>query len=38
MQNPVNVRDAALEVVSDGRTVAPLIEVGYLRTLRGEHT
>jgi len=38
MQNPFNVRDAAFEVLSDGRTVAPLIEVGYLHTLRGERT
>ncbi|PNF25260.1 hypothetical protein B7P43_G13158, partial [Cryptotermes secundus] len=30
--------DATLEVLSDGHTVAPLIKVGYLHTLRGGRT
>lgn len=38
VQNPLNVRDATLEVLSDGHTVAPLIKVGYLHTLRGGRT
>ncbi|XP_068081136.1 neuroligin-1-like [Anabrus simplex] len=38
VQNPLNVRDATLEVLSDGHTVAPLIRVGYLHTLRGGRT
>lgn len=38
MQNPLNVRDATLEVLSDGHTVAPLIRVGYLHTVRGGKT
>jgi hypothetical protein len=28
-------RDAALELLSDGHTVAPLIRLGYLHSLRG---
>lgn len=35
LQNPLSVRDSTLEVLSDGHTVAPLIRVGYLHTLRG---
>lgn len=38
VQNPLNVRDATLEVLSDGHTVAPLIKVGYLHTMRGGRT
>ncbi|KAG8285123.1 Carboxylesterase [Homalodisca vitripennis] len=38
VQNPLNVRDATLEVLSDGHTVAPLIRVGYLHTVRGGKT
>lgn len=38
MQNPLSVRDATLEVLSDGHTAAPLIRVGYLHTLRGGKT
>ncbi|XP_044727128.1 neuroligin-4, Y-linked [Chrysoperla carnea] len=38
MQNPLSVRDAALEVLSDGHTAAPLIRVGYLHALRGGKT
>ncbi|XP_025837617.1 neuroligin-1-like [Agrilus planipennis] len=37
-QNPLSVRDATLEVLSDGHTVAPLIRVGYLHSLRGGKT
>lgn len=37
-QNPLSVRDAALEVLSDGHTAAPLIRVGYLHALRGGKT
>lgn len=32
-QNPLSVRDAALEVLSDGHTAAPLIRIGYLHAL-----
>ncbi|CAG9567010.1 unnamed protein product [Danaus chrysippus] len=35
IQNPLSVRDATLEVLSDGRTAAPLIRLGYLHALRG---
>ncbi|XP_046961764.1 neuroligin-1-like [Vanessa cardui] len=35
VQNPLSVRDATLEVLSDGRTAAPLIRLGYLHALRG---
>lgn len=38
VQNPLSVRDSTLEVLSDGHTVAPLIRVGYLHTLRGGKT
>lgn len=37
-QNPLSVRDATLEVLSDGHTAAPLIRIGYLHTLRGGKT
>lgn len=32
-QNPLSVRDATLDVLSDGHTVAPLIRIGYLHSL-----
>ncbi|KDR15094.1 Neuroligin-1 [Zootermopsis nevadensis] len=38
VQNPLSVRDATLDVLSDGHTVAPLIKVGYLHTLGGGRT
>lgn len=38
MQNPLSVRDATLEVLSDGHTAAPLIRIGYLHSLRGGKT
>ncbi|XP_073941621.1 neuroligin-1-like [Choristoneura fumiferana] len=38
LQNPLSVRDATLEVLSDGRTAAPLIRLGYLHALRGGTT
>ncbi|XP_041970664.1 neuroligin-1-like [Aricia agestis] len=38
VQNPLSVRDATLEVLSDGRTAAPLIRLGYLHALRGGTT
>ncbi|XP_065164020.1 neuroligin-1 isoform X1 [Atheta coriaria] len=38
MQNPLSVRDATLEVLSDGHTAAPLIRIGYLHALRGGKT
>ncbi|XP_038211108.1 neuroligin-1-like [Zerene cesonia] len=34
LQNPLSVRDATLEILSDGRTAAPLIRLGYLHALR----
>ncbi|CAH4003648.1 unnamed protein product [Pieris brassicae] len=34
VQNPLSVRDATLEILSDGRTAAPLIRLGYLHALR----
>lgn len=34
VQNPLSVRDATLEVLSDGQTTAPLLRVGYLHTAR----
>ncbi|XP_050309519.1 neuroligin-1-like isoform X2 [Anthonomus grandis grandis] len=37
-QNPLSVRDATLDVLSDGHTVAPLIRVGYLHSLSGGKT
>jgi len=37
-QNPLCARDSALEVLSDGHTVAPVVRVGYLNTLRGGTT
>lgn len=37
-QNPLSVRDATLEVLSDGHTAAPLIRIGYLHSLRGGKT
>ncbi|XP_068621382.1 neuroligin-1-like [Battus philenor] len=38
VQNPLSVRDATLEILSDGRTAAPLIRLGYLHALRGGTT
>lgn len=37
-QNPLSVRDATLDVLSDGHTAAPLIRIGYLHTLSGGKT
>lgn len=37
-QSPLSVRDATLEVLSDGHTAAPLIRVGYLHAMRGGKT
>ncbi|CAG9858434.1 unnamed protein product [Phyllotreta striolata] len=37
-QNPLSVRDAILDVLSDGHTAAPLIRIGYLHSLRGGTT
>ncbi|CAG9767911.1 unnamed protein product [Ceutorhynchus assimilis] len=37
-QNPLSVRDATLDVLSDGHTVAPLIRIGYLHSLSGGKT
>ncbi|XP_060517630.1 neuroligin-1-like isoform X2 [Cylas formicarius] len=37
-QNPLSVRDATLDVLSDGHTVAPLMRVGYLHALGGGKT
>nr|XP_022918704.1 neuroligin-1-like isoform X2 [Onthophagus taurus] len=37
-QNPLSVRDATLEVLSDGHTAAPLIRIGYLHSMRGGKT
>lgn len=34
-RNPLGSRDVALELLSDGHTVAPLIRIGYLHSLRG---
>jgi Carboxylesterase family len=34
-RNQLGSRDAALELLSDGHTVAPLIRLGYLHSLRG---
>lgn len=34
-RNPLGSRDAALELLSDGHTVAPIVRVGYLHSLRG---
>ncbi|XP_034231440.1 neuroligin-1 [Thrips palmi] len=34
VQNPLSVRDATLEVLSDGQTTAPLLRVGFLHTAR----
>ncbi|KAJ1520059.1 hypothetical protein ONE63_004286 [Megalurothrips usitatus] len=34
VQNPLSVRDATLEVLSDGQTTAPLLRVGYLHAAR----
>lgn len=34
-RNPLGSRDAALELLSDGHSVAPLVRVGYLHSLRG---
>ncbi|XP_039278642.1 neuroligin-1, partial [Nilaparvata lugens] len=36
--NPLGVRDATLEVLSDGHTTAPLLRVGYLHSVRGGRT
>ncbi|XP_031345725.1 neuroligin-1 [Photinus pyralis] len=38
VQNPLSVRDATLEVLSDGHTSAPLIRIGYLHSMRGGKT
>jgi neuroligin len=38
VQNPLDVRDATLEVLSDGHTVAPLVKLGYLHASRGGRT
>ncbi|XP_072385151.1 neuroligin-1-like [Diabrotica undecimpunctata] len=37
-QNPLSVRDATLDVLSDGHTAAPLIRIGYLHSLKGGTT
>ncbi|KAJ8947400.1 hypothetical protein NQ314_008607 [Rhamnusium bicolor] len=37
-QNPLSVRDATLDVLSDGHTAAPLIRIGYLHTMSGGKT
>ncbi|CAH0557628.1 unnamed protein product [Brassicogethes aeneus] len=37
-QNPLSVRDATLDVLSDGHTASPLIRVGYLHSLSGGKT
>jgi hypothetical protein len=34
-RNQLGSRDAALELLSDGHTVAPLVRLGYLHSLRG---
>lgn len=34
-RNPLGSRDAALELLSDGHTAAPLVRLGYLHSLRG---
>ncbi|XP_074032731.1 neuroligin-4, X-linked isoform X2 [Leptinotarsa decemlineata] len=34
-QNPLNVRDTTLEVLSDGHTASPLLRIGYLHTMGG---
>lgn len=34
-RNPMGSRDAALELLSDGHTTAPLVRLGYLHSLRG---
>lgn len=34
-RNPLGSRDAALELLSDGHTIAPLVRIGYLHSLRG---
>ncbi|CAB0008361.1 unnamed protein product [Nesidiocoris tenuis] len=38
VQNPLNVRDSTLEVLSDGHTVAPLVKLGYLHAVHGGRT
>ncbi|KAJ8868238.1 hypothetical protein PR048_032047 [Dryococelus australis] len=38
VQNPLSVRDATLEVLSDGHTAAPLIRLGYLHAVQGGRT
>ncbi|KAF6215473.1 hypothetical protein GE061_010227 [Apolygus lucorum] len=38
VQNPLNVRDSTLEVLSDGHTVAPLVKLGYLHAIHGGRT
>ncbi|XP_049822999.1 neuroligin-1 isoform X2 [Aethina tumida] len=37
-QNPLSVRDATLDVLSDGHTASPLIRVGYLHSMSGGKT
>ncbi|KAL1494858.1 hypothetical protein ABEB36_010376 [Hypothenemus hampei] len=37
-QNPLSVRDATLDVLSDGHTVSPLIRIGYLHAMSGGKT
>lgn len=34
-RNPIGSRDVALELLSDGHTVAPLIRISYMHSLRG---
>jgi hypothetical protein len=34
-RNLLGSRDAALELLSDGHTAAPLVRLGYLHSLRG---
>lgn len=34
-QNPLSVRDATLDLLSDGHTAAPLIRIGYLHSMKG---
>lgn len=34
-RNPIGLRDVALELLSDGHTVAPMIRISYIHSLRG---
>lgn len=38
VQLPFNVRDATLEMLSDGHTAAPLLRVGFLHAQQGGRT